>query len=224
MPDHASLGYYQEIRETRNLSTGHPTQVKRKKETHHGFIVRAGMSKAGFDLLTDASDGSSSYTRVSVPALINDQRSYVGDILAAVVTKLEEEEEAHKRGFCMEKLAAIFSGTLSYHISKIYEGITRPEEANFTKLQLEYIAETVRTYEGALAKREIERDTYDSIKYLLDELDFALATLREFFGALAEGNEPTVSPKLADIVTFFVAAKVKELQATAQDLDDYYAS
>ena len=108
----------QEIREIRNASIGHPTKRGRKRPFSYHAISRFSLSSMGFQLQTSDEIGTSKFEWISIPKLIADQHSYASAIFTSIIEKLEQEEAAHKEQFKKEKLVAVFSPTLAYHIEK----------------------------------------------------------------------------------------------------------
>lgn len=216
---HPRLG---EIREIRNASAGHPTKKDRPKSllTTYNFISQATMSLNGFDLLTWDSAGKFQSRCVSIPNLINNQREEVSGILDSLIERLAQEENAHKEKFRMDKLAAVFPHTLTYHFSKVFEGI-RKGELQFAAINLEQITKALESFKEALASRGIELETYDSIKYLYDQLEHPLGRLQRYLNDQTSGTG--FGPQDATIFVFFVEKKVEDLKRIAQEIDNEYS-
>jgi len=215
-----------EIRETRSDSIGHPTKRNRKQARltswHH--IVRSTLSSKGFELLSHYSDGKSECKSVSVPDLIADQREYLSDIINAVKDKLEKQEVAHKERFRMEKLVSFFPDALDYSLRKILETTEMREDVVPGEASLQQVKQAIQSFKGALEKRGIDLETYDSIKHVYDLLEYPLGELENFFLGVKIGRQSNINEKTAYIFAFFVGKKVAELKQMAQELDEYYSS
>lgn len=219
MSVHPRLG---DIREIRNASVGHPTKKDRPKSqpTSYNFISQATMSLDGFDLLSWDSQGRFQSGRITIPTLIADQKDDLSQILESLIRRLEDEDAAHKEKFRMDKLAAVFPQTLTYHFSKVVEGI-RKGELQFAAINLEQITKALESFKEALASRGIELETYDSIKYLYDQLEHPLRRLQRFLKN--QTSESGFGPQDANIFVYFVEKKVEELKRIAQEIDDEYS-
>jgi predicted HTH domain antitoxin len=214
-----------EIREIRNESIGHPTKRNRGKgqTISSNFISRLSLSFGGFELYSSYSNGKSDKKNVSIPKLIADQRKYISDILTSMILKLKEEEMNHKMKYRNEKLVSIFSSTLDYHFEKVFESIFKSKSASFGEINLQQIDKTLDAFREALEKRGIELETYDSINYVYELIDYPLNELKDFFHNLKSGMETNINEKTAYIFTFFLNKQVSELRQMAQEIDEEYS-
>jgi len=87
---------------------------------------------------------------------------------------LKAEEKAHKDKFKMEKLEAVFPATFSYYIDKIFESVGKSEHAQLGLMHVELVKEVMDNLKESLQKRGIEIDTYDSIKYHYELLEYPI--------------------------------------------------
>lgn len=215
-----------EIREIRSGSIGHPTKRNRKRgqPTSYHFISRPTLSHEGFGLLSDYSDGKSEFKNISIPDLIADQRKYVSDIINMVNDELGKQEAAHKDKFRMEKLASVFPDTLNYDLRKILETTGMQEDAALGEVSLQQIKQTIQAFRKTLEKRGIELETYDSIKYAYELLEYPLNELEKFFQSVKSGSQSNINEKTAYIFAFFVKKQITELRQMAQEIDEDYSS
>jgi hypothetical protein len=96
-----------EIRDLRNVSTGHPTHTSKGlgRISRFSFIVRPSVTPGGFQIMTTYSDGRQpTFRRVSLPVLIESQRAMVCDVLTSVRDVLAREDADHKGAFMAESL------------------------------------------------------------------------------------------------------------------------
>lgn len=211
----------QEIRDIRNASVGHPTKKDRPKgePTSYHFISQATLNLDGFCLLSWDENGKFVSKRISVGELIANQKEGISQILTSVIECLQNEKAAHKEKFRMNKLAAAFPSALDYHFAKIFEGIEKGQ-LEFARINLQSIEDALQSFRSALGNRGIEQ-TYDSIKYLYDDLEYPIATLMGYLGK--DKSECGFGKKEAHIFTFFVEKKVDELRRIAQEIDKDYS-
>jgi hypothetical protein len=215
-----------EIREIRNDSIGHPTKRNRRKDksTSYHFILQPSLCSNSFKLLSCYSDGKNEFKDITISNFIADQKEYISKILESIITKLEYDEKAHKEKFRMEKLVSIFPSHLQYDLSKLREGTRKNERAPQGDIAVLSIRRTLQNFQQALAKRGIELETYDSIKYLYKELEYPLCELEEFFQCVINEKEPKNNEKAAYIFADFVTRKIEELIQIADEIDKDYSS
>ena len=75
------------------------------------------------------------------------------------------------------------------------------------------------TFKNGLAKRGIELETYDSIKFVYQELEYPLNELEKFFQNAKEGKTLNIDEKTAYIFVFFVEKQINELEEIAKEID-----
>ncbi len=213
----------QEIREIRNASIGHPTKRGRKRPFSYHAISRLSLSSKGFQLLTSDETGTSKFEWISIPKLIADQHSYASAIFTSIIEKLEQEEAAHKEQFKKEKLVAVFSATLAYHLEKVFESIRSGENPAFGAINLGILTQALKDLQAVLAKRGIELDTYEVIEDLYEELAYPMSELETYLQHLEKGQKPNINEKTAYIFAFFVTKKIDELKDVAKEIDEEYA-
>jgi hypothetical protein len=216
----------EEIRDVRSDSIGHPTKRNRKKgqPTSYHFISRPTLGPDGFQLLSLDSNGKLRSKDVSVPNLIKDQKTYLSNVLTAVIGELKHREKAHKEKFRMEKLASFFPDTLGYCFEKINLSTTTLKEPALGAWGVEQVKQVLKTFQEALAKRGIDLDTYDVVKNVYILLEYPLAELEAFFQNVENGRELNINERTAYIFAFFVEKQVNELKDLAREIDEDYSS
>lgn len=185
-----------------------------------GFISRLSLSHTGFDYQVAASDGFHEFKRAAIPELILDQKRYVSDILSSVTQCFEEEDRAYKEAFKMEKLAALFTESLNYHLGKIYEGISRADMVELSIVNIIYLNGALAGYQEALKRRGIELTTYDNINHLYTYRHYALDRLMSFYVDQNREVESSMDDQTAYIFASFISERFHELAESARDLDD----
>lgn len=219
-----------EIREIRHDTAGHPTKTKpikakdRPEAYHH--ISRITLGPDGFQLLSHYRDGRSEMRYINIPKLLKDQEKYVSQILRKVIKHLEAEMATHKEKFRDENLVDCFPEVWGYHTEKMSEGTYKVDKAHaiWADASLLSIKEMLERFRKALARRGIELDTDDSVKYLYEDLEYPLAELEAFFEAVREGRNPNIDHRAAYIFTYYVRAKLGELREIAEEIDKDYAT
>ena len=214
-----------DIRDIRNESIGHPTKKGSKKElnTYH-FILRPTISKAGFQLMTCCEKGKIEFKNILIDDITKKQRNILSGILQSLTEKLRSEEQAHKKRFGMDKLADIFSQA-HYFVEKIYDGLRGGDKIPIGKIGIQMIKkEILGKFASKLKEREIEIETYDSVKYTYDLLGYPIDNLNTYLNQLEDKKKVNIDAQTAYIFWFFVSEHIKELEQIAKDIDDEYAS
>jgi len=211
-----------EIRDIRNDSIGHPTKRGNYKSYH--FISRVSITKSKFQLISDYENNKTTFRDILVIDLIQEKRKYLSKILKKVIKVLEAEEKVHKEKFKMDKLKAVFPDTLPYYIEKIFENIGKLDHAELGLVHVKLVKKIMDKLKGTLQKRGIEIDTYDSIKFLYELLEYPIAELELYFDRSKSQEEPKINDKTAYIFTCFIKEELYELKEIAKEIDDEYNS
>lgn len=212
-----------EIRDIRNDSIGHPTKRRNYKSYH--FISRVTITKSGFQLISDYENNETTTSRdILVIDLIKEQRKYLSEKLKKVINFLKDEEKAHKKKFKMEKLETVFPDTFSYYIEKIFENIGKSEHAKLGLMHVKLVKEVVDKLKESLQKRGIEIDTYPSIKYCYEKLEFPITEMELYFDKLIAEKEPRINDDTAYIFTSFIREQSSQLKEMAREIDNEYST
>lgn len=211
-----------EIRDIRNISIGHPTEMKRRKVSLFGFIARYSICKNGFILskLSSEENGLPKFEEINVIELINSQRTEHSKFLNTFLEKLKAEEMEHRKMHREEKLGDFFHNNLSYYFEKIYGAThsSQPPEAGLMHTNL--ISEVIEKFKNALKNRDLF-DTYDSLKYELELLEYPLSELKGFFN---EPQSSKLNEKDAYIFASFIEEYIGKIKKTAEEIDQEYNS
>jgi len=211
-----------EIRDIRNDSIGHPTKRGNYKSYH--FISRVSITKSKFQLISDYENSKTTFRNILIIDLIKEQRKYLLKILKKVIKVLKAEEKAHREKFKMEKLEAVFPDSLPYYIEKIFENIRKLDHAELGLGHVKLVKNVMDKLKKTLKKRDIEIDTYDSIKFLYELLEYPITELELYFSKLTDKEGPRINDKTAYIFTCFIKEKLCELKEMAKEIDDEYSS
>ncbi len=225
MPRAVSPPAIKGIREIRHKSIGHPTKRNRGEggealPSFH-FISQMTLNPNGFELLSDYKDGKFVSEYVTIATLIQEQRSFVSEMLNGVIQKLEDEDAAHKEKFRMEKLTLVFPHALYYNIGKLFECVQGTKPAEFGMSNLELIKETAHQFLEAVKRRDAAY--YESLASDSELLEYAIAQLERFFQATGNAGECQVDPKAAHIFAYFIEKQFDELKDLAQQIDSEYS-
>jgi hypothetical protein len=208
-----------DIREARNASIGHPTQLRRQgKLSAHG-IVQNSMTKDGFDLLSYPEKDGKLFLHVPVLKLIDSQRTETVRILSEVVNDLRDQEEFHRQEFRDIKLVKVFDQS-SYAFEKIFEESRGDALPVLGSWAFDHLAHSLDEFGRLLAERGIGIDAYDSIKYLYEEIEHPLAELGKF---LRREESEIVSRKGAVVFTDALRQHFERLRNIAGEIDEEYA-
>jgi hypothetical protein len=209
-----------DIREARNASVGHPTQMGWKGVLSAHGIVQNSMRKDGFELLSYPQKDGKTLQYVPVRELIEKQRVEVARILSEVVEDLRAEEEVHRARFREVKFMALFS-QVSYAFEKIFEEIRRDSARVLSSWAVEHLRKSLDEFGALLKARGLNVDSYDSIEYLYNQIDHPLTELTKFVK-----NEPSeiLSSKSAVVFAEALRQYFDELQQIASEIDQEYAA
>ncbi len=209
-----------DIREARNASVGHPTNLNRKGVLSAHGIVQNSMRKDGFDLLSYPEKDGKMFQYVPVLELIEKQRAEAVRILSEVVEDLREQERAYREQFREIKLKAVFDG-VSYAFEKIFEEVRRDSPPILSSWGISHLQKVLDDFEKLLKDRGLTVDMYDSIEYLYDEIKHPLTELAKYIK-----KEPSeiLSGKSAIVFTDALRVHFDRLREIAGELDEDYAS
>ena len=210
-----------EIRAIRNNSIGHPT--KRGKYKSYHYISRISITKSKFQLISYYGNNKTTVRAVLVIDLIKEQRKYLSKILKKIIIVLKAEEKAHREKFKMEKLEAVFPNALPYYIEKIFENIGKLDRAKLGLGHVKLAKEVMGKIKESLQKRGIEIDTYDSIKYHYELLEYPITELELYFDRSKSKEEPRINDKTARIFTWFIKEELHELKEIVIEIDSEYS-
>jgi hypothetical protein len=208
-----------DIREARNASVGHPTQLRRKGVLSAHGIIQNSMNKDGFDLLSYPEKDGKIFQYVPVRELIGKQEVETVRILSEVVNDLREQEQAHRSKFRAIKLMKAFDGA-GYAFEKIFEEV-RGDEPVLSCWAVDHLQKSLDDFAKLLMERGIGINSYDSIEYLYKEIEHPLTELRKYL--LREPSE-ILSDKSAIVFANALRVHFDDLRHIAQEIDQEYTS
>lgn len=202
------------VRDTRNDIVGHPTKRGNQQLRTSHAISRVSLSKAGFDVVSTTPAAEIVLRTINVKRYIELQLIGIVNRLRQILEEIQHREQEHAMNFADQKLADIFPRTISYHCSKIFEGIHCSSDIPLAKVNLEMVNGWVEAFRSALTDRD-ELPGNDFIQYHFDQLRNPFDRLRGFFDA----NSP-LNAEDAYAIAFFLHAQVKELADIATEFDE----
>jgi hypothetical protein len=209
-----------DIREARNASVGHPTRLGWKPPFSTHGIVQHSMRKEGFELVSYPKKNDETFEHVPVQEQIEKQRAEAARILSEVVEELRQQEEVHRAQFRRIKLLTAFN-QVSYAFEKLFEeshGDSGPILSNWA---VDHLRKSLEAFERLLKERGLAVDSYDSIKYLYDEIEHPLTELSKF--VKGEPSE-VLSNKSAAAFAEALQHYFGELRDIAREIDEEYSS
>lgn len=208
-----------EIRTTRNLSVGHPTDHTSKKQRTFNVIDRGTMSKTSFNLRTRFADGTPPREQwIDVPALIGRQREGICRLLSSVVAELENRELEHRMTFRGTRLQEALPGVLNYYFEKMYQAV-RDSTPEFGAMHVRLAEKAVDELERLVKERDVAGG-WDSFGYEFEQIRYPLAELLIYFTPNGAGR---LRAQDADIFISFAQARMQALRAMAAEVDNQYA-
>jgi hypothetical protein len=208
-----------DVRGARNKSVGHPVKLGRKTFSTHA-IVQHSMRKDGFELMSYPKQSGQIFQSVPVLELIEKQRAETFRILSEVVEDLRAQEEAHRAKFRGAQLMGIFD-QVGYAFEKIFEELRRDSVPAMGTWGVGHLRTSLDNFEKLLNERGLKLDSYDSVKYLYDEIEHPLTELRKF---LHREESEVLSNKSAIVFAQALQSHFDELRHIAGEIDEEYAS
>lgn len=205
------------IRDVRNASIGHPTKKGWKSHRSHHFISRISLGKRRFTLLSAYPRGNDKFNHIDVSELVDHQLEDLSDVLATVVAELDKRAEDHRVKFMNERLADAFPETMGYAFEKLGEAARESKPREMGLWTIETVEQAMNDFRDGLTRQDMELDTFEVVKYLYEELGYALPELKKY---LQGDNGDVRNERMARIVTFFIYHKVGELRGLAREIDE----
>jgi hypothetical protein len=207
------------VRAVRLSVAGHPTKKQREGDGPY-HLVQMSLGLGSFEVVSHSPVGPK-FSYVDIANLIQRQSHELARILGGVIDDMKAVDAEHKAKFRGHKLEAVFPNTLSYSFEKIYEHIRGGHLAAMGVWGIEEVSKTLAEYRRALEARDIQIDTYDSIKYLYNLLSFPMDQLTCY---LRKENSQIQNEKTAGIFAFFIEKHVEELKVIAKEIDKNFGS
>lgn len=209
-----------DIREARNASVGHPTKLRREGVLSTHGIVQHSMCKDGFKLHSYPAKDGKIFQYVPVMELIEKQRAEAVRILSEVVDDLREREEAHRMQFREIKLVRVFDQT-SYAFEKIFEELRGGSAATLGNWAVDHLSESIEDFGKLLNQRGLDVNSYASVKYLYEEIEYPLTELGKF---LKMEPSEIMSNRSAVVFGNALRSHFEELRHIAGEIDEEYSS
>jgi hypothetical protein len=207
-----------DVRDARNASIGHPTQMKRQDVLSAHGIVQHSICKDGFELLSYSDRSGSVFQYIPVRELIEKQRIETTRILSEVVEDLREQEARHKAQFRETKLMVAFN-QVGYAFEKILDEVRGDSPLLLGSWAVEQLQTSLDDFQKLLNQRGLGVGSYDSIKYLYSEIEHPLTELTKFVR-----REPSevLSNDSARVFTEALRSYFEGLTRIAREIDQEY--
>jgi hypothetical protein len=207
-------------RALRNGTIGHPTeQTRGQPQSSSNFLAQITMDDpTGVLFLKAFADGSTVYEQINLLTIIARQDAEVDSILASISCELERRLADHRTKFMNDKMQDAFPYTLSYAFEKLSESFRAPERSIAGPWCVNAMQDVLSYVQAYLQRQDMNIDSFDFLEVVYDELAYPLSQLRAYFN-----SEPSVivDPKMGEIVTFYVKAKVEKLKQFAAEFDSF---
>jgi hypothetical protein len=209
-----------EIRELRNASIGHPTDLNRGGASSVHGIVQHSMEKDGFQLHSHPTTAEGQFMWVPVTKLIERQRAESVRILSEVIEEIRALDEQHRSQFRDMKLITVFNQA-SHAFEKLFEEMRHSSPVDLGKWAVGQLKTTLDDFEKQLKERGLTLGTYDTIKYRYLDIEHPLAELKKYVSR----QQSEISSDQTAIV-FLEALRVyfDHLRDVAREIDEEYSS
>lgn len=209
------------IREIRNQSSGHPTEVTRGRSRSYNHIVRISMSISTFTLVTFDENGTFTTTDVDVTDLIKSQRILVEAALENVIEKLKEEETNHRKTFRDKKIVDFFPKNLENKYQKINSVIDGKTSFDEGILITKAIIDGVKLFESELQTRGISEAYEHIIGEQIKELEYPLNQMLQY---LEETTTSKMTKENAEDLSNHIRIELNILIEMAGEIDTDYST
>jgi len=118
------------------------------------------------------------------------------------------------------KLMDIFPQTMSYHFSKVFEGIYSKYNKSIGQINIKYIFNLYLKLKSELQVRG-EYPANEVLIYKLNEINYAIGELIEYFD---ESKKSKLNDEDANIFAYFIEKKHKEIIQILKEIDEEYSS
>jgi len=215
LPQDAGLA---EVRQSRNDIVGHPTKRGNNNARTSHVMSRVSLSKWSVDVVSSTRDTADIEMRqIDFRRLNQIQANGIISHLQLILNEIQNREKEHAMKHADVKLADIFPQTLTYHCSKIFEGIRSAREIPMAQANIKYARGWIEKFRQALTDRD-ELPGNDNMLYHFNQLDNPFNRIEEYL----DGNSP-LNEEDVYAIAFFLHAKLKEMAELAAEYDEHYA-
>lgn len=163
------------IREYRNDSIGHPS--KRGNNYSFHMIGRHSISNNGFLLASfyPKTGEKSKFDEIKIIDCIKIQEELVNEILLKTMDELKREFSEHKKKFKDKTIQSELPGTLSYHISKLFEHVSR--DYPLVGIDFDVIKDTIVKVKLEIEKRYFKLSALSGVEENIIEIEYIINRL-----------------------------------------------
>ncbi len=179
------------------------------------------MKRHSFTLATFYPDGTSNFTNIDVPKLIESQRNVLRHTLSEVIEKLKEEEMKHREEFRDKKLVDMFSKSIGYECEKIAEAIDGNLPADFGAGLVKLMLDSIEAFKAELDARGI-LEAYDhTVGDYSRQLEYPLKELLAYF---ENPHSSRLNANDAAIFLSYIRKNMGEFIEMAGEIDKEYSA
>jgi len=203
------------IRELRNDIIGHPTYNGKS----FCVISRITIINNGFTVAYYIPNKDTKFEDINIYNILSIQSELILKILIKIKSELEMENSEHKQKFIDNKLTSIIPSTMSYHISKLYEGLYSPDinKLSLVKINLDFINKILDKIKNGIVERYGNIDAVDEPKRIYHKFEY-------IFNHLSESLDKNLYNHNLDTEIYIVSFK-KEfelLKEILEEIDEEY--
>jgi len=214
-----------DIREIRNMATGHPAKRERNRK-HNRLqsshkISRPSLSQESFLLFSHFEDGKSPMEPIMVLGLIEKQEKAIAARMHGALVELRRREVEHRMKYRDKKLASLFPATIEYYFEKCYEGCRENDDngrRTFAQMHAELLVDILGKFKDGLTERGL-LPACDHIGQDIADVEYPL---REFEKYLRGDTDNTLNAQSARIFVFFMQHHFRTLREYAEGFDREY--
>jgi len=206
------------IRDIRNESIGHPTKRGKGKKTTYHFIVRVGIDKNKFDIMTTFNDKrSSDFKSIDLTVLFKIQEETLILSLESVMKCLATLKKEIKMRFTGNKLVKLFkSNEMEYALKCVVEAAYNPIHTPKGSFGVKVVNEKLEEFKTGMKEREFQVSDYEEE---IDLIIYAADKLEKYFSNI----DDTLQEKDAQIFAYYISNIIEgKFISWAEDVDDVF--
>ena len=155
------------------------------------------------------------FNDIDINDLREKQENSVIKILDNVIELMEKEFSDHKNKFANSKLTDLIPGTMSYSISKVYEGIYNDyplAEMNFSEIK-----KTIDTIKDEIIKRYGKLSALQGLNDVIRRIDYILQKVENWIQ-----SDQLLNNDDAEVFLDSFSDRFKELEGMLSEIDEEF--
>ncbi len=207
------------VRRMRSAVAGHTVGTREGVKRLSHQVSQVSLRTTGFDLLSQADDGTYNFETVDVVQYADGQRQLMEEALTRVESELRQGNREHRMAFKSVKFAGLLD-KVGYPLEKVLVGGHDPSGPKFVLLNVNALESVIEGFRAELDRRGIGGGTYDGTERCLGEINYTLAQLRMHFDGTDAGE--VKSDHAAYVFANYLRETFDQLAGMARELDDEY--